>query len=221
MNAGVACGGVKSLPATASVSSGLSLIRLFTEDPPLGHFLSPRALASVSPCTSNRSLIDHPLHLCWLDVSPSLLPLTLNLTASPLRIPLHPRPSLSVTLQIWPKPGDYINQVHLYYMPTRYVEMSLIGSVAEFHRFPLWSLLYMMSVVGGSCGLLIKDITCDETVTLTFVLPILCSLAVVQRVDSVSEGIANYGGKIIAVETDLKKLGKFYVQRGTKVWDQI
>ncbi|MEQ2275474.1 hypothetical protein XENORESO_003899, partial [Xenotaenia resolanae] len=28
----------------------------------------------------------------------------------------------------------------------------------------------------------------------------------VQRVDSVSEGIANYGGKIIAVETDLKKL---------------
>lgn len=29
-----------------------------------------------------------------------------------------------------------------------------------------------------------------------------------QRVDNVSEGIANYGGKIIAVETDLKKLGK-------------
>lgn len=29
-----------------------------------------------------------------------------------------------------------------------------------------------------------------------------------QRVDSVSEGIANYGGKIVAVETDLKKLGK-------------
>lgn len=26
-----------------------------------------------------------------------------------------------------------------------------------------------------------------------------------------SEGIANYGGKIIAVETDLKKLGKFHV----------
>ncbi|XP_036934428.1 collectin-12-like isoform X1 [Acanthopagrus latus] len=31
-------------------------------------------------------------------------------------------------------------------------------------------------------------------------------LRLVQRVDSVSEGIANYGGKIIAVETDLKKL---------------
>lgn len=31
----------------------------------------------------------------------------------------------------------------------------------------------------------------------------------VQKVDSVSEGIANYGGKIIAVETDLKKLGTY------------
>lgn len=30
----------------------------------------------------------------------------------------------------------------------------------------------------------------------------------VQRVDTVSEGIENYGGKITAVETDLKKLGK-------------
>lgn len=29
----------------------------------------------------------------------------------------------------------------------------------------------------------------------------------VQRVDSVSEGIANYGGKIVAVESDLKRLG--------------
>lgn len=52
---------------------------------------------------------------------------------------------------------------------------------------------------------------CGETVTPTFVLPVLCFLLVVQRVDSVSEGIANYGGKIIAVETDLKKLGKFLV----------
>lgn len=34
---------------------------------------------------------------------------------------------------------------------------------------------------------------------------------VVQRVDSVSEGIANYGGKIVAVETDLKKLGEFHL----------
>lgn len=31
----------------------------------------------------------------------------------------------------------------------------------------------------------------------------------VQKVDSVSEGIANYGGKIIAVETDLKNLGMY------------
>lgn len=47
--------------------------------------------------------------------------------------------------------------------------------------------------------------------TLTFVLYLSCFVAVVQRVDSVSEGIANYGGKIIAVETDLKKLGEFHL----------
>lgn len=52
MNAGVACGGVKSLPATVSAPSGLSLIRLFTEDPPAGHFLPPKALTGVSQCTS-------------------------------------------------------------------------------------------------------------------------------------------------------------------------
>lgn len=40
----------------------------------------------------------------------------------------------------------------------------------------------------------------------------LCLLwaAVVQKVDNVSEGMENYGGKIIAVETDLKKLGEFH-----------
>lgn len=31
---------------------------------------------------------------------------------------------------------------------------------------------------------------------------------VVQRMDNVTEGMQNYGGKINAVETDLKKLGK-------------
>lgn len=31
---------------------------------------------------------------------------------------------------------------------------------------------------------------------------------VVQRMDIVTEGMQNYGGKINAVETDLKKLGK-------------
>lgn len=31
---------------------------------------------------------------------------------------------------------------------------------------------------------------------------------VVQRMDNVTEGMVNYGGKITAVETDLKKLGK-------------
>lgn len=33
--------------------------------------------------------------------------------------------------------------------------------------------------------------------------------SVVQRMDSVTEGMQSYGGKINAVETDLKKLGKF------------
>lgn len=32
--------------------------------------------------------------------------------------------------------------------------------------------------------------------------------SVVQRMDSVTEGMQRYGGKINAVETDLKKLGK-------------
>lgn len=34
------------------------------------------------------------------------------------------------------------------------------------------------------------------------------SQTVVQRMDNVTEGMQNYGGKINAVETDLKKLGK-------------
>lgn len=33
-------------------------------------------------------------------------------------------------------------------------------------------------------------------------------LSVVQRMDNVTEGMQSYGGKINAVETDLKKLGK-------------
>lgn len=32
-------------------------------------------------------------------------------------------------------------------------------------------------------------------------------LSVVQKMDNVTEGMQNYGGKINAVETDLKKLG--------------
>lgn len=62
-----------------------------------------------------------------------------------------------------------------------------------------------MSVVAGISCLLFKDGACDDT-NLCPTCPVF--LSVVQRVDSVSEGIANYGGKIIAVETDLKKLGK-------------
>uniref|UniRef100_A0A8C3AV75 Collectin-12 n=1 Tax=Cyclopterus lumpus TaxID=8103 RepID=A0A8C3AV75_CYCLU len=51
--------------------------------------------------------------------------------------------------------------------------------------------------------------------TLLIIAVAVLGYKVVQRVDNVSEGIANYGGKIIAVETDLKKLGK-YDQAGEK-----
>lgn len=40
-----------------------------------------------------------------------------------------------------------------------------------------------------------------------FIALFLPVLSVVQRMDSVTEGIQNYGGKVNAVETDLKKLG--------------
>lgn len=36
--------------------------------------------------------------------------------------------------------------------------------------------------------------------------------SVVQRMDSVTEGMQSYGGKINAVETDLKKLGNLLLQ---------
>lgn len=49
MNAGVACGGGKSLPAAVSVSPRLSLICLFTMDPPAGHFLCPSTTSSTPP----------------------------------------------------------------------------------------------------------------------------------------------------------------------------
>lgn len=51
------------------------------------------------------------------------------------------------------------------------------------------------------CGFEIKN----QNVMIRF----LCTpvLSVVQRMDSVTEGIQRYGGKINAVETDLKKLG--------------
>lgn len=47
-----------------------------------------------------------------------------------------------------------------------------------------------------------------------------CFLTVVQRVDIVSEGIANYGGKIIAVESDLKKLGKVHISKLSKSYSE-
>lgn len=72
MNAGVACGGGKSLPAAVSVSPGLSLICLFTMDPPAGHFLCPSTTSSTPPHSRCLPILpppagrasDHPLHPC-------------------------------------------------------------------------------------------------------------------------------------------------------------
>lgn len=42
---------------------------------------------------------------------------------------------------------------------------------------------------------------------------LLCMcISVVQRMDDVTEGMENYEGKIVAVETDLKRLGEFSPQ---------
>ncbi|XP_077365126.1 collectin-12-like isoform X1 [Festucalex cinctus] len=66
---------------------------------------------------------------------------------------------------------------------------------------------------GTQCTKCKKEWALKTSIGLLYVLCTLLTIAVavlgykvVQRVDSVSEGIANYGGKIIAVETDLKKL---------------
>ncbi|XP_061121431.1 collectin-12-like [Syngnathus typhle] len=66
---------------------------------------------------------------------------------------------------------------------------------------------------GTQCTKCKKEWALKTSIALLYVLCTLLTVAVavlgykvVQRVDSVSEGIANYGGKIIAVETDLKKL---------------
>lgn len=94
-------------------------------------------------------------------------------------------------------------RVYLYYMPTRYVNISHIGTFLTRQCLWLQALLLFHFV------LLLK--TCNDLVTLTFLVPfvVVFFFAVVQKVDSVSEGIENYGGKIIAVETDLKKLGMY------------
>lgn len=70
------------------------------------------------------------------------------------------------------------------------------------------SCLWLRAILSSQFGLLIKVEARDDAMTLTFVLPVFVFASVVQRVDSVSEGMENYGGKIIAVETDLKKLGE-------------
>ncbi|XP_031148780.1 collectin-12 [Sander lucioperca] len=66
---------------------------------------------------------------------------------------------------------------------------------------------------GTQCTKCKNEWALKTSIALLYVLCTLLTIAVavlgykvVQRVDSVSEGIANYGGKIMAVETDLKKL---------------
>ncbi|XP_044195268.1 collectin-12-like [Thunnus albacares] len=66
---------------------------------------------------------------------------------------------------------------------------------------------------GTQCTKCKNEWALKTSIALLYVLCTLLTIAVavlgykvVQKVDSVSEGIANYGGKIIAVETDLKKL---------------
>ncbi|XP_047424118.1 collectin-12-like [Mugil cephalus] len=67
---------------------------------------------------------------------------------------------------------------------------------------------------GTQCTKCKNEWALKTSIALLYVLCTLLTIAVavlgykvVQRVDSVSEGIASYGGKIIDVETDLKKLG--------------
>uniref|UniRef100_A0A3B3ZFK4 C-type lectin domain-containing protein n=1 Tax=Periophthalmus magnuspinnatus TaxID=409849 RepID=A0A3B3ZFK4_9GOBI len=66
---------------------------------------------------------------------------------------------------------------------------------------------------GSQCTKCKNEWALKTSIALLYVLCILLTIAVavlgykvVQKVDSVSEGIENYEGKIIAVETDLKKL---------------
>ncbi|XP_029935015.1 collectin-12-like [Myripristis murdjan] len=66
---------------------------------------------------------------------------------------------------------------------------------------------------GTQCTKCKNEWALKTSIALLYVMCTLLTIAVavlgykvVQRVDNVSEGIANYGGKIIAVESDLKKL---------------
>lgn len=92
-------------------------------------------------------------------------------------------------------------------MPTRHVDTSLIVPSIGFLSYPFYICCLWLQAILSS--LLIKNGACDQALTLSPTCVLF--VAVVQRVDTVSEGIANYGGKINAVEKDLKKLGKFYV----------
>lgn len=94
-------------------------------------------------------------------------------------------------------------------MSTRHVDTFLMVSDIGFLSYPFYICCLWLQAILSS--LLIKNGACDDALTLCPTC--LIFVAVVQRVDTVSEGIANYGGKINAVEKDLKKLGKFDVLR--------
>lgn len=124
MNAGVACGGAKSLPATVSVSSGLSLIRLFTEEfPSPPHTLMsvpvPQALACVPPC----SLSLGPTHWPPSIFAKSLFLLLFVFSSThtymccPILNFLY-SPLVFFLLNI----SNDFNKVYLYYMPTRHAD---------------------------------------------------------------------------------------------------
>uniref|UniRef100_A0A8D3DY78 Collectin-12 n=1 Tax=Scophthalmus maximus TaxID=52904 RepID=A0A8D3DY78_SCOMX len=75
------------------------------------------------------------------------------------------------------------------------------------------SLFYTGIQEGIQCTKCKNEWALKTSIALLYVLCTLLTIAVavlgykvVQRVDSVSEGIANYGEKIVAVETDMKKL---------------
>lgn len=122
MKGPVACGGVKTLPDAASVSLGYALNPLFTEDPHLGLFLSPRV----------------PLSLPHFDHLQILLPLTTHplCTHFPVSSVSHAQsswthPVIETLLCItWPFPnpkacdcwGDH------YYIPTRHIDILYIVS---------------------------------------------------------------------------------------------
>lgn len=122
------------------------------------------------------------------------LSLTLNLVALQLPIQLFLNIFFSeedvAESQLWPNSRDHPHPV-LYYLPTR-CHYSMCVSSLVFSLYTVY-IKFMTLALNVAFSVLSFFVT------------------VVQRVDTVSEGIANYGGKINAVETNLKKLGKVHV----------